>query len=322
VLGIRSIINPLAAGNTVVLKASELAPRTLGALASVLQEAGLPAGVLNVITHSPQTAPAITSALISDPRVKKVNFTGSTNTGRIIGRLAGENLKPVILELGGKAPAIVWDDADLGVAATQCALGAFLNAGQICMSTERIIVHKDIIVAFREKFAAAVENLFPAHQSAPILINSAAAFKNRKLVSDAVSKGATVLLGNPDAKEESDAGFRPIILDEVTKEMDIYQTESFGPSVSLLEVETEEEAIAIANDTEYGLSSAVFTEDLRRGLRFARGIEAGAVHINSMTVHDEPLLPHGGAKASGFGRFNTSSGLEEWVWTKNVTYDN
>lgn len=318
----RCIVGPLAAGNTVVMKASELSPRTLGALGSVLQEAGLPAGALNIITHSPQAAASITTALISDPRVRKINFTGSTNTGRVIGKLAGENLKPVVLELGGKAPAIVWEDADLEIAAMQCALGAFLNSGQICMSTERIIVHKNIKAAFHEKFTAAVQQLLPGNQNAPVLINAVAVTKNRKLMADAVSKGASVLYGDLDARENNDTSLRPIILDGVTKDMDIYKTESFGPTVSLFEVESEEDAISIANDTEYGLSSAVFTEDLRRGLRFARAIESGAVHINSMSVHDEPLLPHGGVKASGYGRFNTGSGLDEWVWTKNVTFLN
>lgn len=292
----------------------------MGLLALILKEAGLPNGVLNTITHSPDKAALITSTLISNPRVRKINFTGSTNVGRIIGKLAGENLKPVVLELGGKAPAIVWDDADLGIAANQCALGAFLNSGQICMSTERIIIHKDIKAAFCERFTEAIKELFPSSQAAPILINSTAAVKNRKLARDAVSKGASVLFGDLEAKETSDAGLRPIVLDRVTKDMDIYQAESFGPTVSLIEVETEAEAISIANDTEYGLSSAVFTEDLRRGLRFAREIESGAVHINSMTVHDEPQLPHGGAKSSGYGRFNADAGLDEWVWTKNVTF--
>ncbi|KAK3388858.1 aldehyde dehydrogenase domain-containing protein [Sordaria brevicollis] len=320
ILGIRSILYPLAAGNTAILKATELCPRTMWGLCSVFHEAGLPKGVLNMLVHEPANAPAITSSLISNPLVKKVNFTGSTAVGRIIGRLAGENLKPVLLELGGKASAIVWEDADLDNAATQCALGAFLNSGQICMSTERILVHKKVRAEFEKKLVGAVENIFGPQTPAPILINSVAVDKNKKLLADALSKGAKLLYGNPDAVEETATRMRPVILSGVTTEMDIYKTESFGPTTSVYEIETEEEALRIANDTEYGLTSAVFTEDLRRGLRMAKEIESGAVHINSMTVHDEATLPHGGAKESGHGRFNTNKGLQEWVRSKTVTF--
>ena len=313
---------PVAAGNTVVLKATESAPRTMWAIASTFHEAGLPNGVINTISHEPSAAASITSALITNPLVKAINFTGSTNIGRIIGKLAGENLKPAVLELGGKAPAIVWEDADLDIAARDCTLGAFLNSGQICMSTERIIVHKNIKDKFITKLQEYIDKIFPSDRPAPILITSAAAEKNRKLVTDATSKGASVLIGNVNGTETSKNMLRPVVLGGVTKDMDIYQTESFGPTVSLLEIETEEEALEIANDTPYGLSSAVFTEDLRRGLRFARRIEAGAVHINSMSVHDEAALPHGGTKASGYGRFNALAGLHQWTWTKNVTFLN
>jgi acyl-CoA reductase-like NAD-dependent aldehyde dehydrogenase len=322
ILGARAILFPVAAGNTVVFKGSELAPRTMGAIVSVFHEAGLPKGVINTVFHKPASAASITSMLIAHPRVRKVNFTGSTNVGRIIGRLAGENIKPVVLELGGKAPAIVWEDADLQIAASQCALGAFLNSGQICMSTEKILVHGKIKAAFHEKFTAAVKELYPSSQDAPILVNSVGVAKNKNLISDATSKGASILFGDLGTEEKTNTMMRPLAIAGVTKDMDIYRTESFGPTVSLIEIETEDEAVEIANDTEFGLSSAVFTEDLRRGLRLARRIDAGAVHINSMSVHDESALPHGGTKSSGYGRFNTASGLEEWVWTKNITFKN
>lgn len=292
------------------------------AIVDVLHQAGLPKGVLNLLAHDPADAAAVTSALISNPHVKKINFTGSTNVGRIIAKQAGEHLKPVVLELGGKAPAIVWEDADLDLAAQECAVGAFLHSGQICMSTERILVHKAIRQKFRDKFSAAVANMFPATGEAPVLINGLAAEKNQRLSSNATERGASVLVGDIDAKEISSTRMRPIVLANVTSEMDIYQTESFGPTVSLIEIETEEDAINIANDTEYGLSSAVFTEDLKRGLRFARSIETGAVHINSKTVHDETALPHGGAKSSGYGRFNAALGLDEWTRTKTITFNN
>lgn len=289
-------------------------------IGSVFQEAGLPDGVLNIIFHSPANAAAVTSSLIANEHVKKINFTGSTMVGRIIGKLAGEHLKPVLLELGGKAPAIVWEDADLDLAAQQCMLGAFLNSGQICMSTEKIIVHKDVAAAFGDKLASAVQNMFPADADAPVLIHQPAVDKNKKLLQDATAKGATLLHGDLAATESTATRMRPVIIKGVTAEMDLYRTESFGPSVALYVVDSEEEALRIANDTDYGLTSAVFTEDLRRGLRLAKGIEAGACHINSMSVHDEAVLPHGGAKASGYGRFNANVGLDEWVRTKTITY--
>lgn len=320
ILGIRSVLFPIAAGNTAILKGSEACPRTMWGLCSILHEAGLPAGVLNMIVHEPHNAPAITRALIADPNIKKINFTGSTGVGRIIGRLAGENLKPVLLELGGKASAIVWEDADLDNAATQCALGAFLNSGQICMSTERILVHKNIRAEFEKKLVGAIDAIFGSAPDAPILINSLAVEKNKRLIQDALAKGGSLLYGDVNAVESSNTRMRPVVINGAHSEMDIYQTESFGPSVALYEIETEEEALRIANDTEYGLTSAVFTEDLRRGLRLAKEIEAGAVHINNMTVHDESALPHGGAKASGYGRFNTTYGMGEWVRTKTITY--
>ncbi|KAI0198376.1 Aldehyde/histidinol dehydrogenase [Astrocystis sublimbata] len=317
ILGTRAVLNPLAAGCTVVLKGTETAPRVMHAIASVFQEAGLPKGVLNFISTSPANAAVVTEALIAHPQIKKINFTGSTGVGRIIGKLAGQHLKPVVLELGGKAPAIVWEDANLDLAAECCARGAFVASGQVCMSTERIIVHSKVSGAFQTKFKAAVEKMFPEAQ---VHINTAGVEKNKKLVQDAASKGATILTGDFNAQESSSTRMRPIVVANVTPEMDIYKTESFGTTVSVLEVDTEKEALRIANDTEYGLSSAVFTEDLRIGLRLAKGIETGAVHINDMTVHDESSLPHGGAKASGYGRFNTSAGLEEWLRTKTVTW--
>lgn len=290
------------------------------AIVSVFQEAGVPDGALNVISTKSTSAAEMTKSLIANPHVKKINFTGSTSVGRIIGKLAGEHLKPVVLELGGKAPAIVWEDADLDLAAKQCTLGAFINAGQVCMSTERVIVHKAVAEDFKKRLIATVGQIFANDAPAPVLIADAAVEKNTKLVKDATSKGASVLFGETEANKGT--RMRPIILDKVTKDMDIYYTESFGPTVSLFEVEDEEGAIELANDTEYGLTSAVFTEDLRRALRFAKGIETGAVHINNMSIHDESALPHGGAKASGHGRFNASHGLEEWVRTKTVTFRN
>ncbi|KAK6860074.1 Aldehyde dehydrogenase [Apiospora arundinis] len=308
ILGTRAILQPIAAGNTTVFKGSELSPIIFWAITSCFQEAGIPNGVINFISTDPAHAAELTSALIENPAVRKVNFTGSTAVGRIIGRLCGQNLKPVVLELGGKAPRHC------------CVLGAFLFAGQICMSTERILVHKKISAEFQKKLAATIEAIFPAGADAPVLINSNAVDKVKKLLDNAVSKGASVLAGDFNATETSKTRLRPIVISKVTPDMDIYQTESFGPSVSLIEIESEEEALRIANDTEYGLAASVFTEDLRTGLRFAKGIETGAVHINNMTVHDEANLPHGGGKNSGYGRFNTALGLDEYTKAKTITW--
>ncbi|KAI0506954.1 Aldehyde/histidinol dehydrogenase [Xylaria bambusicola] len=317
ILGVRSVLYPIAAGCTVVLKGSEVSPRVMHAIASIFNDAGLPKGVLNLISTNRANAPAVTEALIAHPSVKKINFTGSTGVGRIVGKLAGQYLKPIVLELGGKAPAIVWEDANLDLAADECSLGAFLNSGQICMSTERIIVHKKISEAFQSKLRETVSKKWSGAQ---VHINAQAVEKNRRLAQDAANKGASILNGEINAEESLNTHLKPVVIAGVTPNMDIYKEESFGATVSLLEIESEEEALRIANDTEYGLSSAVFTEDLRTGLRFAKNIETGAVHINSMSVHDEAALPHGGAKASGYGRFNASVGLEEYLRTKVVTW--
>ncbi|CAN9128161.1 unnamed protein product [Alternaria alternata] len=327
VLGMRSILYPLAAGNTCILKGSEFCPRTWWAIGSALSEAGLPAGALNVLFHRPEDAAQVTTALIEEPAIKKINFTGSTAVGRIIASTAGKNLKPVLLELGGKASAIVLDDANLQTAATQCALGAFLHSGQICMSSERILVHKNIKPQFIEAFKGAVEGIFGGDKPAPVLVAAPGVEKNKRLVADAVKNGAKVVHGDhesdekhPETNETSGTRMRPIIVDGVNKNMELFHTESFGPSVSVIEISSDEEAIEIANDTDYGLSGAVFTENLGRGLRIAKQIESGAIHINSMTVHDEWTLPHGGAKASGFGRFNGHWGIEEFLRMKTITY--
>ncbi|KAL4922718.1 Aldehyde/histidinol dehydrogenase [Aspergillus aurantiobrunneus] len=320
ILGIRAVALPLAAGNTTILKGSELSPKCFWVIGDVFREAGLPAGCLNVIYHKTSDAPAVTNALIAHPDVRKVSFTGSTNVGAIIASTAGKYIKPVLLELGGKASAIVLDDADLEKAATGCVLGAFLHSGQICMSTERIVVQRSIAEKFQRVLIDTAEKMFGKHAPAPVLVASAAVKKNKGLVADALGKGGNAVFGDPKASESCANSLRPIIVGGITKEMDLYATESFGPTVSLLVVDSEEEAIELANDTEYGLTSAVFTSNLFRGLRVAKEIESGAVHINSMTVHDEPTLPHGGWKSSGFGRFGGTAGYDEWLQTKTITW--
>ncbi|KAL4929485.1 aldehyde dehydrogenase [Aspergillus undulatus] len=320
ILGVRAVALPLAAGNTTILKGSELSPKCFWVIGDVFREAGLPAGCINVIYHKPSDAPAVTNALIAHPAVRKINFTGSTNVGAIIASTAGKYIKPVLLELGGKASAIVLDDANLEKAATGCTLGAFIHSGQVCMSTERIIVQRSIAEQFQKVLVETAEKIFGKNAPAPVLVASAAVNKNKGLVDDAVGKGANVVFGDSKASESGVNSMRPVVVGGITKEMDLYATESFGPTVSLMVVDSEEEATELANDTEYGLTSAVFTSNLFRGLRVAKQIEAGAVHINSMTIHDEPTLPHGGWKSSGLGRFGGTSGYDEWVQTKTITW--
>ncbi|CEL09093.1 Putative Vanillin dehydrogenase [Aspergillus calidoustus] len=320
ILGTRAIALPLAAGNTAILKGSELSPRCFWVLGDIFREAGLPAGCLNVLYHRSSDAAAVTNALIAHPDVRKISFTGSTIVGSIIASTAGKYIKPVLLELGGKASAIVLDDANLEKAAMGCALGSFMHTGQICMSTERIVVQRGVAEEFQKLLVDASEKLFGKNVPAPYLVTAAAVKKNKDLVADAVSKGANVVFGDPTASETCANSLRPVIVGGVTKDMDLYATESFGPTVSLIVVDSEEEAIELANDTEYGLTSAVFTSNLFRGLRVAKQIESGAVHINSLTVHDESTLPHGGWKSSGFGRFGGTAGYDEWVQTKTITW--
>lgn len=323
ILGLRSVLYAIAAGNTCVLKGSELSPRCFYLIGSVFRDAGLPDGVLNVIYHRTQDAAIITTLLIEQPAVKKINFTGSTVVGSIIAQTAGKNLKPVLMELGGKNSAVVCDDADLTKAATQCALGSFFHAGQICMSTERILVHESIADPFIEQLKVTINNLFggPEVQALALPIGVK---KIGGLVDDALGKGAVLLHGDAKSEGGEDAlarnRIRPFVLGDITKDMAVYDTESFGPHVSVIRVRSDDEAITIANSSDYGLSGAVFTEDLERGLSVAGRLETGAVHINSMSVHDEASLPHGGVKSSGWGRFNADAGLNEFLRTKTITF--
>ena len=320
ILGCRAVVYAIAGGNTCILKGSEINPRCWWAIGSALAEAGLPDGVLNVLFHRTEDAPEVTRTLVQHPAVRKVSFTGSTGTGKIVSELAGKALKPVLLELGGKAPAIVLKDADLAEAAKSVALGGLMHAGQICMSTERAIVEESVAMAFGEKLKEAVADMHPQSGEGAILINKAGVAKNKKLIKDAVGKGAKVLSGDVEHNDASETRMRPIVVSGVKKDMDLFYTESFGPTFSLFTVKDEDEAVELANDTEYGLSSSVFTRDLAKGLRIAKRIESGAVHINAMSVHDEAGLPHGGVKMSGFGRFNASEGIEEFLKKKTVTW--
>ena len=321
ILGTRAVAVAIACGNTVILKASEICPATHRLIGTIFQEAGFPPGVLNVLTNNPDDAATLVSDLVSHPAVKHINFTGSTRVGRIIGKLAAENLKPALLELGGKAPLIVLDDADIDSAVNAAIFGAFMNQGQICMSTERLIVEASVADEFCEKLAARASQL-PAgnprdHVVLGSLVNEAAAEKMDELIADAKAKGATIAAGGSRQGTIVEA----TIIDNVTPEMRIYSEESFGPVKSVMRVKDEAEAIRVANDTEYGLSAAVFTRDIQRGMKVAGQIESGICHINGPTVADEPQMPFGGVKDSGYGRFGGKAAIAEFTDLRWITIE-
>jgi acyl-CoA reductase-like NAD-dependent aldehyde dehydrogenase len=322
ILGVRAIATPLACGNTVVLKASEICPGTHHMIGAVLRDAGLPAGAINVITNAPENAPEVIEALIAHPAVRRINFTGSTRVGRIIAETAARFLKPVLLELGGKASLVVLDDADLDAAVAASAFGAFMNQGQICMSTERIVVDNSVADDFVAKLAAKAESLQagnPRHGNFALgsLVGVEAAERISGLVNDAVSKGAQLLAGG----RVDGTVMSATVLDHVTPAMRLYGEESFGPVVCVVRATGVEEAVRIANDTEYGLSAAVFGRDVTRALDVAHRIDSGICHINGATVHDEAQMPFGGVKASGYGRFGGKAGINEFTELRWITIE-
>jgi benzaldehyde dehydrogenase (NAD) len=314
ILSTRAVAAPLAFGNTVVLKASEQCPRTHAAVVRAIADAGLPAGAINLVIHASEDAPEVVDELIAHPAVRRVNFTGSTGVGRIIAAKCAEHLKRCLLELGGKAPMVVLPDADLEEAANAASFGAFMNSGQICMSTERIVADRAVAQELAGKLAERAGKLTtgdPRDQATMIgpVINDGARERIVELIEDARSKGADVLCGG-----EADGNvIAPTVIADVTPEMRLYGEESFGPVVTIVPVEGTEEAIRVANDTEYGLAAAVFSRDVDAAWQVARKIESGICHINSSSVHDEPQMPFGGVKASGWGRFGGRAALEEFT---------
>jgi acyl-CoA reductase-like NAD-dependent aldehyde dehydrogenase len=322
ILGVRAVAVPLACGNTMVLKASEQCPRTHALIAEAFEEAGLPKGAVSLVTNAPKDAAQIVGALIDHPEVRRINFTGSTAVGRIIAQRAAGHLKPVLLELGGKAPLIVLDDADLDEAVKAAAFGAFMNQGQICMSTERIIVVDSVADAFVAKFREKVGTMpvgDPREGKAPLgaVVDQKTVDHVKGLIADAVGAGATQVNGG-----EANGVLMPAhVIDKVTPSMKLFREESFGPVVAVIRAKDEAEAIALANDTEYGLSASVFTRDTARGLRVARQIKSGICHVNGPTVHDEAQMPFGGVKASGYGRFGGKAGIDSFTELRWITIE-
>src|SRR5215212_2576891 len=314
ILATRAVATPLAYGNTVVLKASEECPRTHAAVAAAIADAGVPAGVVNLLTNAPADAPEVVEALIAHPSVRRLSFTGSTKVGRFIARKAAENMKRVLLELGGKAPMVVLADADLDEAANAASFGAFMNSGQICMSTERVVIDESVADDFAQKLTERASALPVGDPSDPgtaigPVINSGALERIMDLIEDAKTKGARVLAGG----EADGPCIKPTVLADVTPDMRIYHEESLGLVVALVKVGGADEAVKVANDTEYGLAAAVFSRDVPAAMDVARQIQSGICHVNGSTVHDEPQMPFGGVKASGWGRFGGQAALEEFT---------
>jgi vanillin dehydrogenase len=320
ILSTRAVASPLAFGNTVVLKASDVCPRTHGEVARALADAGLPPGVVNLITHEAGDAADIVDELIAHPAVRRINFTGSTRVGRLVAENAARHLKRVLLELGGKAPLVVLADADLGEAVAAAKFGAFMHQGQICMATERIVVERPVADSFAEQLgerAAALTVGDPREPDTEIgpLVNRSALERVAGLVDDAVERGARVVTGG----EAEGPCYRPTVLTGITPEMRIYHEESFGPVVGIVSVDGPEEAVHVANDTEYGLAASVFGGHVPTALDLARQIESGICHVNGATVHDEPQMPFGGVKASGWGRFGGKAAIEEFTELRWIT---
>jgi acyl-CoA reductase-like NAD-dependent aldehyde dehydrogenase len=327
ILPARSFASPIALGNTVVMKPSERSPYVGGLLfGEIFSDAGLPKGVLNIVTHAPGEAGPIGDELAENPAVRVINFTGSTETGRQIAEAAGRNLKRVVLELGGSNPLIVLADADLDYAVDAAAFGAFFHQGQICMSARRIIVEEAIADALTERLATKTKSLKagdPKEQDTVIgpLITEDAVATVKKRVDDVVAEGAKVLAGG----EAEGSVYRATLLTDVPKDSQFARVETFGPVAMIEVVGSADEAVERANDTNYGLAAGIITSDPDRGLALAQRIESGIVHVNDQPVADEPQMPFGGVKDSGFGRFGGTAAINEftdirWVTVKSGTH--
>ncbi|SPO07006.1 related to NAD-dependent aldehyde dehydrogenases [Cephalotrichum gorgonifer] len=313
ILGFRAVVPALATGNAVILKGSELSPRTHHFIASLFREAGFPPGVVNFVLHGPDDAAEIYDTIINRPEVRKCNFTGSTAVGRIIASKAALALKPVLLELGGKNFSIIMDDADLDSAASHVVEAAFLNNGQICMSTDIVYVVKPAAELLVSKILGLLKSEDRPHK----VISAASKLRLTRLVDDARSKGAVIhQAGNTLSSDV--LSYPATVIENLDDSMDFYHVEAFGPVVGVMVVESEHEALRMARESPYGLSAAIFSQDHFRALGLSREIRAGAVHINSSTIHDEPTLPHGGVGNSGWGRFGSRWGLDEFLQTKVV----
>jgi vanillin dehydrogenase len=316
-LSMKKIAFALAAGNTFILKPSEETPVSGVVIADIFREAGLPKGVLNVIPGAPAHVGA---KLLEDPRIRMITFTGSTRTGRYLAVEAARHLKRFTLEMGGKSPLIVLEDADLDYAVNAASFGAFLHQGQVCMASSKVIVEEPLYAEFCKRFAEKAKTVKvgdprdPNTVIGPLIRRSQCDFIDGH-IQDAVEKGAQVLTGG---KHEG-SFYQPTVVTGVTPGMRIYNEESFGPVVSVIPARDADEALAIANDTAYGLSAAVITNDMQKAFDLSLRLESGMVHINDATISDEPHVPFGGVKNSGFGREGGRHSWEEMTELKWIT---
>jgi acyl-CoA reductase-like NAD-dependent aldehyde dehydrogenase len=322
-LSVRGFAVAMAIGNTVVLKPSEETPVAGGLLlAEVFEAVGLPAGVFNVVTCSRENVARIGDELVSNPAVRGISFTGSTAVGKGIASRAGALLKKACVELGGKDALIVLDDADLERAVNAATFGAFMHQGQICMSVERIIVHESVSEEFTRRLVANVETLGsgdPTSMGAVIgpLINEKQLKNVHEQVTDAIEKGATLLTGGT----YKGLFYAPTVLAGVGPGMKIYHEETFGPVAPIITVADMEQAITVANDSEYGLSAGIITADESRGMEVARRLETGMAHINDSSVNDEAHVPFGGVKNSGMGRQNGKASVDAFSELRWITLE-
>lgn len=313
VLATRGVASAVAAGCTVVFKASELCPKTHSLITRAFTEAGVPRGVVNQIQTRREDAAEVTEVIIAHEAIRKVEFIGSAAVGRVIGQVAARYLKPVLMELGGKCPAVVLDDADLEEAAKLVALGAVIHHGQICFSTERIIVHEGVAEKFQGMLVEAMGTM-GSHSGAAV--NESIGKHANDVLLDAEKEGDKFLMGGPS---DSDTILRPtIVLNPTTSR--IVDEETFGPSASLYVVKSDEEAIQLANRSAYGLNATIWSTNMERALKMSRRLEYGQVHINSISVYTSPTASQGGVKGSGFGRQNGKWGIEEFLVDKFVSW--
>lgn len=328
-LSVRGFIYALALGNTVVLKPSEDSPVSGGLmLAELFADAGFPAGVLNIVTSSREGAAMVGDKFVTDRRVSALSFTGSTAVGTLLNTACAAVFKPIMLELGGKNPIIILDDADIDRAVNLAFFSSFMHQGQICMSAGRILVARSLHSKFVEKLVAKTQNFVPTapqEQTCVIgpIINNRQLGRIQSLVDEATGAGAKLLLGG----ETEGAWFKATVLDGVTQDMAIWSQEIFGPVACISVFDTDEQALEMANDTQYGLTASIVTTDLIRGEVLAERVNAGMVHVNDSTIHDEPHCPFSGMGASGGGgKWGPKGAIDafttqRWITTQRISYD-
>lgn len=323
VLAARALAYPLVCGNTVVFRASETSPRTHALLVEILHAAGLPPGALNMITTAPSDAPAVIDELIAHPAIRRINFTGSTRVGRLIAQKAALHLKRCLLELGGKSPLVILKDANLDDAVRAAVFGSFLYQGQICMTTERVVVDAAVADSVAGKIRDRVLALPAGDPSRdPSCVIGPMAFcesgtRINSLIEDALAKGATLLVGG----RANGATMPATVLDHVTADMAIYDDETFGPITVIIRARDTDDAVRIANDTAYGLAASVFSRDVTRAIEVAMRLQSGSCHINGATVQNEAQAPFGGVKDSGYGRFDGRAVIDEFTELKWLTIE-